>query len=289
MAEAILDEDRLLRRASRRRQRQGLGLAMPAAFVLFVVFIVPLGALFLRSLTDPVPGLGNYATLLGDITYRRVLINTFTVAAVVTVITLLLGYPVAWLLVILPDRLSRWFFAIILLSMWTNLIARTYAWMVLLQRTGVVNRALIDLGLIDKPIPLINNLVGVTIGMTYIMLPFVILPLITSLRAMDPATLQAAAISGARPAQIFFRVMLPLSLPGIGAGGLMVFVMALGYYVTPALLGGPSNMMLAELIATQVQSLLNWGLGSAAAFILLAVTLVLYAFYVRAIGLGRAR
>lgn len=289
MAQAIVDEDRLLRRTTRRRQWQGIGLAMPAALVLFVVFIVPLGALFLRSITDPVPGLGNYETLLSDITYRRVLINTFTVAAVVTAITLLLGYPVAWLLVILPNRLSRWFFAIILLSMWTNLIARTYAWMVLLQRTGVVNRTLMDLGLIDRPVPLINNLVGVTIGMTYIMLPFVILPLVTSLRAMDPATMQAAAISGARPTQIFFRVMLPLSLPGIGAGGLMVFVMALGYYVTPALLGGPSNMMLAELITMQVQSLLNWGLGSAAAFILLAVTLLLYVFYVRAIGLGRVR
>jgi len=289
MAEATFDEGRLLARVARNRTRRGLGLAMPACLFLFVIFVVPLGALFLRSLTDPAPGFGNYVKLLGDDTYRRVLTNTFTVAGVVTAVTLLLGYPVAWLLVILPNRLSRWFFAIILLSMWTNLIARTYAWMVLLQRTGVINRALIDLGLTEKPIPLINNLVGVTIGMTYIMLPFVILPLVTSLRALDPATLQAAAISGARPAQVFFRVMLPLSLPGIGAGGLMVFVMALGYFVTPTLLGGTSNMMLAELITTQVQSLLNWGLGSAAAFILLAVTLVLYVFYVRAIGLGRIK
>lgn len=262
---------------------------MPAAIFLFVVFVVPLGSLLLRSVTDPQLSLGNYVQLLGDITYRRVLTNTFTVAAVVTLVTLLLGYPVAWLLVILPSRVARCFFAIILLSMWTNLIARTYAWMVLLQKKGVINSALIDLGLIDKPLALIKNLTGVTIGMTYIMLPFVILPLVTSLRAIEPALMQAAAISGARPTQIFFRVMLPLSLPGIGAGGLMVFVMALGYYVTPTLLGGTSNMMLAELITTQVQSLLNWGLGSAAAFILLAVTLALYCVYVRAIGLGRIK
>ena len=289
MAEATFDESQLLVRVANKRARRGLGLAAPAFIFLFVAFVVPLASLLLRSVTDPEFGLGNYAQLLGDITYRRVLTNTFTVAAVVTLVTLLLGYPVAWLLVILPTRVSRWFFAIILLSMWTNLIARTYAWMVLLQKKGVINSALMDLGLIDKPLALIKNLAGVTIGMTYIMLPFVILPLITSLRAMEPALMQAAAISGARPAQIFFRVMLPLSLPGIGAGGLMVFVMALGYYVTPALLGGSGNMMLSELITTQVQSRLKWGLGSSAAFILLAVTLALYFVYVRAIWLGRIK
>jgi putative spermidine/putrescine transport system permease protein len=266
-----------------------IGPALPALAFLFLFLVVPLSSLLLRSVTDPVPGLGNYAKLLADATYGRVLFNTFTVAGVVTVVTLLIGYPVAWLLTVLPGRVARWFFAIILLSMWTNLLARTYGWMVLLQRTGVINRMLMDLGLISEPLPLINNLAGVTIGMTYIMLPYVILPLHATLSAIDPAIMQAAAIAGARPRQIFLRVLLPLSLPGIGAGGLMVFVMALGYYVTPALLGGTANMMLAELIAQQVQSLLNWGLGSAAAFILLTVTLLLYAVYVRAIGLGRPR
>jgi putative spermidine/putrescine transport system permease protein len=245
--------------------------------------------LLLRSLTDPAPGLGNYAQLLTDQTYARVLFNTFAVAAVVTIVTLLLGFPVAWLLAILPTRVSRWLFAILLLSMWTNLVARTYAWLVLLQRTGVINRTLMEIGLIDRPIPLVNNLIGVTIGMTYIMLPFVIFPLQTRLAALDPAIMQVASISGARPTQIFFRVLLPLSLPGIYAGGLMVFVMALGYYVTPAMLGGTSGMMLAELIGVQVQSLLNWGLGSAAAFILLSVTLALYALYVRSVGFSSVR
>ncbi|WP_119459656.1 ABC transporter permease [Rhodospirillaceae bacterium SYSU D60014] len=266
---------------------RGFGPALPALVFLFVFMVAPLAVLFLRSVTEPTLGLGNYAELLGDATYGRVLFNTFTVATVVTVVTLALGYPVAWLLVILPSRVARWLFAIILLSMWTNLLARTYGWMVLLQRTGVINRTLMDLGLISEPLPLVNNLAGVTIGMTYIMLPFIILPLHATLSAIDPAIMQAASIAGARPRQIFFRVLLPLSLPGIGAGCLMVFVMALGYYVTPALLGGASTTMLAELIAQQVQSLLNWGLGSAAAFILLTVTLILYAIYVRAIGLGR--
>jgi putative spermidine/putrescine transport system permease protein len=265
----------------------GLGPAMPAFVFLFLFLVLPLSSLFLLSVTEPSLGLGNYAKLLGDAAYGRVLFNTFFVAGVVTCVTLVIGYPVAWLLAILPARTAQLLMAVILLSMWTNLLARTYGWMVLLQRTGIINRTLIDLGLINEPLPLINNLFGVTIGMTYIMLPYVILPLHATLTGIDPAIMQAAAITGAKPRQIFWRVMLPLSLPGIGAGCLMVFVMALGYYVTPALLGGTTNMMLAEMIAQQVQSLLNWGLGSAAAFILLAVTLVFFAIYVRVVGLGK--
>ncbi|MGE3231341.1 MAG: ABC transporter permease [Hyphomicrobium sp.] len=271
------------------RRRHGVGPALGALVFLFVFFVVPLSALLLRSVTDPEPGIGNYVRLLTDETYARVLFNTFAVATVVTIVTLLLGYPVAWLLVILPSRVARWLFAIILLSMWTNLLARTFAWVVLLQKTGVINRMLMNIGLIDAPLPLLNNLTGVTIGMTYIMLPFIILPLHASLSGLDPSLMQVASISGARPRQVFFRVMLPLSLPGLGTGALMVFVMALGYYVTPAMLGGASNMMLAELIAQHVQTQLNWGLGSAGAFILLAVTLALYAVYVRGIGLGRLK
>lgn len=267
----------------------GLGPALPALAFLFICLVLPLSSLLLLSVSEPTLGLGNYAKLLGDATYGRVLFNTFFVAAVVTGVTLLIGYPVAWLLAILPRRAAQLLLAVILLSMWTNLLARTYGWMVLLQRTGVINRTLLDLGLISEPLPLVNNLFGVTIGMTYIMLPYVILPLHATLAGIDPAIMQAAAITGAKPRQIFWRVLLPLSMPGIGAGCLMVFVMALGYYVTPALLGGTTNMMLAELIAQQVQSLLNWGLGSAAAFILLAVTLVFFAIYVHVIGLGRRR
>jgi putative spermidine/putrescine transport system permease protein len=273
----------------RRPGLAGLGPALPALAFLFLCLVLPLSSLLLLSVSEPELGLGNYAKLLGDATYGKVLFNTFFVASVVTLVTLIISYPVAWLLVILPRNWAQILFAVILLSMWTNLLARTYGWMVLLQRTGVINRTLMDLGLITEPLPLINNLFGVTIGMTYIMLPYVILPLHATLSGIDPAIMQAAAITGAKPRQIFWRVLLPLSLPGIGAGGLMVFVMALGYYVTPALLGGTTNMMLAELIAQQVQSLLNWGLGSAAAFILLAVTLVFFAIYVRLIGLGRIR
>ena len=264
-----------------RRRGSGLGFAMPAILLLLAFFVVPVAALLTRSVTEPEVGLQNYVTLLGNSTYARIFFNTFFVSAVVTLITVLIAFPVAWALAIMPARWASVVFAIILLSMWTNLLARTYAWMVLLQQTGLINRSLMAMGLIDAPLQLTNNLVGVTIGMVYIMLPFMILPLMGVIRKIDPAILQAAALCGATKAQALWRVLVPLAAPGIASGALMVFVMSLGYYVTPSLLGGTANMMLAELIAQQVQSLLNWGMGGAAAFVLLIVTLGLYAVQLR--------
>ncbi len=233
-------------------------------------------------------------TLLGlylvyNLGYWENTMETLALVLTASVISVVIGYPVAWLLAIMPERWSRLVLAIIILSMWTNLLTRTYAWMVLLQRTGVINKVLIGIGLIDRPLTLVNNLVGVTIGMTYIMLPFVILPLMGVIRALDPATLRAAALCGATKTQCFTRVLLPLSMPGIAAGALMVFVMSLGYFVTPALLGGTSNMMLAELITQFVQSLVDWGMGGAAALVLLVVTLALYAVQLRYFNPNRAR
>jgi putative spermidine/putrescine transport system permease protein len=259
----------------------GIGFAAPAVLLLTLFFALPVIGLLLRSVTEPHFGLQNYAELFATSTYARVLFNTFLVAGVVTLFALLLGFPVAWLLAIMPQRWAGIVFAVILLSMWTNLLARTYAWMVLLQRTGVINKTLMALGLISEPLPLVNNLTGVTIGMVYIMLPFIILPLHATLRAIDPAILNAAALCGAGRWQVFRRVLLPLSAPGAAAGALMVFVMSLGYFVTPSLLGGTANMMLAGMIAQLIQSLLNWGLGGAAAFILLSVTLAIYALQLR--------
>lgn len=270
-----------------RSRMKGAVLALPALLLLLGFFVAPVLSLLLQSVTEPTLGLQNYRELIATPTYATVFFNTFLVATVVTLFTLLLGFPVAWALAVLPGRWAAVIFAVVLLSMWTNLLARTYAWMVLLQTTGVINKSLMALGLIDTPLALINNLTGVTIGMVYIMLPFIILPMQATLRTIDPATLQAAALCGASRWQAFWRVLLPLALPGIASGGLIVFVMSLGYFVTPALLGGTSNMMLAELIAQLVQSLLRWGMGGAAAFVLLVITLALYAVQVRYLGAGR--
>ncbi|GLS24151.1 ABC transporter permease [Labrys miyagiensis] len=270
----------------RRRLVSGLGQLSPALAVILLFFVLPVVALLLRSILEPQFGLQNYAEVFGSTTYIRVFANTFLVAGVVTTVTLMLAFPVAWLMAMAPRRWADLLFGIIVLSMWTNLLARTYAWMVLLQRTGVINRTLMEIGLISQPLPLINNLVGVTIGMTYIMLPFMILPLHATIRTLDPSVLQAASLCGANRWQVFTRVFLPLVASGVGAGVLMVFVMSLGYFVTPSFLGGTSNMMLAELIAQLVQSLLNWGLAGAAATVLLVVTLGLYAVQIRWFGFG---
>ena len=255
---------------------------LPALVLLVLFFVVPVLILLSRSVTEPVFGFGNYAALLGSSTYLKIFFNTFVVSALVTVVSLVIGFPVAWALAIMPARLASIVFAILLLSMWTNLLARTYAWMVLLQRTGVVNKTLMGLGIIDQPLPLVNNLTGVTIGMTYIMLPFIIIPL------YGPAILQAAALCGATRLQALIRILIPLAAPGMISGALMVFVMSLGYFVTPALLGGTANMMLAELIAQFVQSLVNWGMGGAAALVLLVVTLTLYAVQLKFFGAAGA-
>ena len=261
-----------------------MGLAFPALLLIVVFFILPVLALLLRSVTEPDIGLHHYYELFATRTYTRIFINTFLVAGLTTVITLVIGYPVAWLLAVMPSRIALFVFGIIILSMWTNLLARTYAWMVLLQSTGVINKTLMQWGIIDEPLPLVNNLTGIIIGMVYIMLPFIILPLHATLRVIDPAILQAASLCGANRWQCFKRVLIPLSASGAIAGALMVFVMSLGYFVTPALLGGSNNMMLAGMIAQLVQSLLNWGLGGAAAFVLLIVTLSLYSMQIRLFG-----
>ncbi|WP_176054888.1 ABC transporter permease [Paraburkholderia caribensis] len=271
-----------------RRDWRSVRLLLPALLLLVIFFLLPVLSLLLRSVLEPSLGMRNYAQLVGSTTYLRVFGNTFLVATAVTLATLAIGFPTAWLLAIAPRKLSSLLFAIMLLSMWTNLLARTFAWMVLLQQTGPINRMLMALGIISEPLTLVNNLIGVTIGMTYIMLPFLVMPLHATLRGIDPSTLRAAAICGASRWQAFWRVLVPLAMPGVASGALMVFVMALGYFVTPALLGGASYMMLAELIAQLVQQLLNWGLAGAAAFVLLAVTLSLYALQLRFTGGARA-
>jgi putative spermidine/putrescine transport system permease protein len=267
---------------------RSMRLLAPALLLLAIFFVLPVLSLLLRSIMEPTPGLQNYAELLGSTTYLKVFGNTFLVASVVTVATVVIGFPTAWLLAIAPRKISSLLFSILLLSMWTNLLARTFAWMVLLQSTGPINRLLMALHVINEPLAMVNNLVGVTVGMTYIMLPFLVMPLHATLRSIDASTLRAAAVCGASRWQAFWRVLVPLAAPGIASGALMVFVMALGYFVTPALLGGPSYMMLAELIAQLVQGLLNWGLAGAAAFVLLAVTLGLFTLQLRFTGGARA-
>jgi putative spermidine/putrescine transport system permease protein len=262
---------------SPRKELSGASWLLPILGLLLCFFLVPLIGLLLRSISDPQWGLQHYRELMGTTTYLKIMGNTFLVASVVTVITVLVGFPVAWVLAIIPSKWAKLLMNVLLLSMWTNLLVRTYAWMVLLQQTGFINKMLMTSGLISEPLVMVNNLIGVSIGMTYIMVPFLVLPLHATMKSIDPSLLRAAAICGASQWQAFAKVLLPLAAPGLASGALMVFVMSLGYFVTPALLGGTANMMLAELIAQLVQSLLNWGLAGAVALMLMVVTLGLYA------------
>ena len=171
-------------------------------------------------------------------------------------------------------RVRNFLIAMVLLPFWVSSLVRTYGWMVLLGREGVVNRSLAALGVIDRPLPLMFNTLGVILGMVHILLPFMVFPIYSVMRGLDPALVRAAYGLGARPRAAFLRVYLPLTVPGIAAGCLLVFVVAIGFFVTPALLGGRGNIVIAMLIEEQVNQVLNWGFAAALAVALLAVTLV---------------
>lgn len=211
--------------------------------------------------------------------YRDVFLRTFIISSSVTALCLLLGFPVAYLLATLPTNRSNLLMIFVLLPFWTSLLARTCAWMVLLQSQGLINDGLIGLGIIDEPLALIYNRLGVYVAMTHILLPFMILPLYSSMKAISPAYMRAAASLGASPTTAFLRVYLPQTLPGIGAGCLLVFILALGYYITPALVGGGADQMISYFIALYTTNTANWGLASALGALLLLATLVLAVVY----------
>jgi len=213
--------------------------------------------------------------------YVRILARTFEISLVVTLICLLLAYPLAWWLANLPARRANVLMILVLVPFWTSVLVRVAAWIVLLQSEGLVNSALMHLGVTQQPLPLLFNRVGVVIAMVHILLPFMILPLYSVMTGVPPTYLRAAISLGSPPLAAFFRVYVPQTYPGIGAGCLLVFILALGYYVTPALLGAPDDQMLSYYIARYTNVEINWGMACALGALLLAATLVLYAVYRR--------
>lgn len=221
--------------------------------------------------------------------FLDVLARTFGISALVTLLCLAAGYPVAALLASLEPRRAAVLFAFVLLPFWTSLLVRTAAWVVLLQREGVVNAALLGLGLVEAPLQMIFTRFAVVLAMAHILLPFMILPLYAVMRAIPPGLGRAAASLGAPPWLAFLRVTWPLSLPGVAAGSLMVFIQALGYYITPALLGGASDQMISWFIAFYASRTVNWGMAAALSALLLVATAALYAVYARLAGETQAR
>ncbi len=266
----------------RARERALLALAMPALLVLGVLFIWPLLRLLSMSVADGT--LVQFEKAALDGLYVAVLWDSLEIAFIVTMICLVLAYPVAmW--IAQAGRLGfilGMFF--LLLPFWTSVLVRTYAWMVLLGRSGVINRLLRDWGWIEFPLPLLHNRLGVFIGIVHVMLPYMVIPIYAALLRIDPDLRRAAEGLGAPAWRAFLRVTLPLSLPGVFAGSALVFVITLGFFITPALLGGGRVMMIAMLIEQQVREFLNWEFAAALATVLLVVTLAVYAALGRLTG-----
>jgi putative spermidine/putrescine transport system permease protein len=213
--------------------------------------------------------------------YRTIFGRTLWMSAVVTLITLLLAYPLAYWLSTMPERRANLLMILVLIPFWTSILVRVAAWIVLLQSEGLVNKALLLAGLTQSPLELVFNRVGVYISMTHILLPFMILPLYSVMKSVPPTYLKAAVSLGSHPFAAFWRVYVPQTYPGIGAGVLLVFIMAGGYYITPALLGGPNEQMVSYFIAYFINTTINWGMACALGALLLAATLVLYGVYRR--------
>jgi ABC-type spermidine/putrescine transport system permease subunit I len=261
-------------RAARQRLLH-VALAMPALLFLLSLFAYPL--LDLMRLSVEHGTLANYVEVFAGGLYVRVLWNTVEIALVVTALCALLGYPVAHFLATAPRGWSTFGLFCVVLPFWTSLLVRTYAWMVLLGNNGIINKVLLATGLVQKPLPLMHNELGVVIGMVHVLLPYFVFPVCAAMLRVDRNLLVAAGGLGASRWQVLRRIYLPLTMSGVVAGSTLVFILALGFFITPALLGGGKVMMIALLIEQQVAQMLNWGLASALCMVLVAAILISFA------------
>lgn len=276
MGSGLLNET-LLRRQEKREQRALLSLALPSLLAVIAIIVIPVGWLFYLSFIgdNGQLSLEHYQKMIEYKSYLRTFTTTFQVSLLTTLLCILIGYPLAYFLAILPARVAGFFMLAVLLPFWTSLLVRTYAWLVLLQKNGILNDFGMAAGLWDEPLKLVHNLTGTLIGMAHIMLPFLVLPLYGSMRKIERDMMHAAANLGASPIQAFWKVYFPLSLSGMVAGSLIVFVLCLGFYVTPAVLGGGRVVMVATQITAILENQYNWGAASALGVVLLVATLII--------------
>jgi putative spermidine/putrescine transport system permease protein len=260
-------------------------LLVPSVLLLLVAFIAPVGMLLSRAFTQPQTGVQNFIDLWERRGLLQVLWNTIVIAAIATPICVLIGFPVAHAMTHGSARLRRWLVFIVLVPFWTSLLVRTFANVILLQRNGPLNAMLVGLGLTAEPLPLLYNMTGLLFGAVQVLLPFVIFPLHAAMLRIDPTYMQAALTLGAGPVRAFLRVYLPLTMPGLLTGATLVFISTLGYYVTPAMLGGPRQTMIAQLIQDQIAQFGNWGIAGALSLLLLLVSGVLLLMLQLTVGL----
>jgi putative spermidine/putrescine transport system permease protein len=239
------------------------------------------------SFTEPETGLGNYERLFTNMGVQRVIETTLRICLITTCVALLLGYALSYVITLASARAQRWWLLAVLVPLWISVLVRAFAWVTLLRRQGLVNNGLIGLGLIDEPLRLVWNEFGIIIGMVHYMVPYAVLPMLASMREIDPRLLAAARGLGASRLTAFRRVFLPLSAPGLVAAGVLVFIFSLGFYITPAILGGGKTLMAAEWIKLQILDLLRWGLGAMLATVLVVAILVTLAVFSRVMNLRR--
>ena len=235
---------------------------LPAVAMLVLLYLVPLGDVIATSVSDPKPGLDNYGMLFTSAAVQRTLVTTLRIAAVTTFAALVLGYVVAYAMRAASSRTARIMLVCVLLPFWISVLVRSFAWLTLLGSAGPLNKALIGAGVIDEPLALVRNETGVLIGMIHVMLPYAILTLYANMRGIDIGLVSAARSLGASRFQAFHMVFLPLTRTGLIGAGTLVFILSLGFYVTPALLGGGKVLMVAEYVAVQINDTLRWGLGT---------------------------
>ena len=250
------------------------GLTLPYLLMVTALIVIPVGWLFYLSFIgrDGSLSFENYERMMKSKAYIRIFLTTFKISILTTIICAAIGYPLAYFMSQLSRKWANICMIGVLIPFWTSLLVRTYAWLVLQQKKGLLNNMAIEMGLISEPIKIVHNTTGTLIGMVHIMLPFLILPLYANMRAIDKDALKAASSLGATPTRAFWTVFFPLSLPGLLAGLLIVFVLCLGFYVTPAILGGGRVIMAAMKISSNIELYFSWGAASALGVVLLVVT-----------------
>jgi len=271
----------------RREHGLMLLLASPALLVILLLVVLPVGWLAWQSVYHNGFTLENYRRIWSEDIYWRSFALTFEISLLVTLLALLLGYPIAYAASVAPKRWGIIILALVVLPFWTSVLVRAYAWLALLQRTGVINQLLRQLGVIDEPLALVHNSFGTVVATLHILLPFMVLPLYATMQQIPRDLMQAGASLGAGPMLTFWRIFLPLSLPGVLAGSTLVFVLALGFYITPELLGGGRTIMISMLVSRNVELYDQWGAASAVGVVLLVAVGVIFFAVSRFIPLDR--
>jgi putative spermidine/putrescine transport system permease protein len=271
----------------RREQGLMLALALPALLVILLLIVLPVGWLAWQSIYHDGFTLENYRRIISEDIYWRSFALTFEISLLVTVLALLLGYPIAYAASAAPKAWSIIILALVVLPFWTSVLVRAYAWLALLQRTGVINHLLRDLGIIGEPLALVHNTFGTVVATLHILLPFMVLPLYATMQTIPRDLLQAGASLGGSPSHTFWRIFLPLSLPGVLAGSTLVFVLSLGFYITPELLGGGRTIMVSMLVSRNVELYNQWGAASAVGVVLLLGVAIIFLAVSRFIPLDR--